>query len=81
MIDESPELKRRFRPRDHIKTIEDLLNQSEMKVKTFDVNILTGSILIFALLDELHLLGRNAHTTRCCARSAAGSTRRRRACC
>jgi hypothetical protein len=27
-----------------------------MKVKTFDVNILTGLILIFALLDELHLL-------------------------
>lgn len=64
MIDESPDLKKRFRPRDHIKTIEDLLNQSEMKVKTFDLNILTGSILIFALLDELHLLGRNAHTTK-----------------
>lgn len=58
MIDESPDLKRRFRPRDHIKTIEDLVNKSEMKVKTFDLNILTGSILIFAHLDELHLLGR-----------------------
>lgn len=56
MIEESPDLKRRFRPRDHIKTIEDLVNQSEMKVKTFDLNILTGSILIFAHLDELHLL-------------------------
>lgn len=64
MIDESPELKRRFRPRDHIKTIEDLLNKSEMKVKTFDLNILTGSILIFVLLDELHLLGRSHHTTK-----------------
>lgn len=64
MIEESPDLKRRFRPRDHIKTIEDLLNKSEMKVKTFDLNILTGSILIFVLLDELHLLGRNAHTTK-----------------
>ncbi len=64
MIDESPDLKRRFRPRDHIKTIEDLLNKSEMKVKTFDVNILTGSILIFVLLDELHLLGKSPHTTK-----------------
>jgi phage terminase large subunit-like protein len=64
MIEESPDLKRRFRPRDHIKTIEDLLTHSEMKVKTFDLNILTGSILIFALLDELHLLGRSQHTTR-----------------
>lgn len=58
MIEESPDLKRRFRPRDHIKTIEDLVNQSEMKVRTFDLNILTGSILIFAHLDEIHLLGR-----------------------
>ncbi len=64
MIDASPELKRRFRPRDHIKTIEDLLTKSEAKVKTFDVNILTGSILIFALLDELHLLGKNPHAAK-----------------
>jgi phage terminase large subunit-like protein len=59
MIEESPDLKRRFRTRDHIKTIEDLVNSSEMKVKTFDLNILTGSILIFAHLDEVHLLGRD----------------------
>lgn len=58
MIEESPELKPLFRPRDHIKTIEHVLLKSEIKVKTFDVNILTGSILIFAHLDELHLLGR-----------------------
>ncbi|MDB5555409.1 MAG: Terminase [Rhizobium sp.] len=64
MIDESPDLKRRFRPRDHIKTIEDLVNRSEMKVKTFDLNILTGSILIFAHLDEVHLLGRTAYASK-----------------
>ncbi len=62
MIEESPDMKKRFRPRDHLKTIEDLFNKSEMKVKTFDLKILTGSILIFALLDEIHLLGRNTHT-------------------
>ena len=64
MIDEDPELKKRFLPRDHIKTILDLDNKSELKVKTFDVNIITGSILIFALLDEMHLLGRIPHTTK-----------------
>jgi phage terminase large subunit-like protein len=64
MIEASADLKRRFRTRDHVKTIEDLLNQSEMKVKTFDLNILTGSILTLVLLDELHLLGRNPHTTK-----------------
>jgi phage terminase large subunit-like protein len=64
MRDASRELRNRFRPRDHIKTIEDLKNGSAMKVKTFDLNILTGSINIFVLLDELHLLGRSAHTTK-----------------
>jgi phage terminase large subunit-like protein len=62
MVEASADLKRRFRPRDHVKTIEDLVTKSELKVKTFDVNILTGTILILALVDELHLLGRNPHT-------------------
>jgi phage terminase large subunit-like protein len=61
MIDASPALKKRFLPHDHNKTIEDLVTKSEMKVKTFDVNIITGAILIFALVDEVHLLGKNAH--------------------
>lgn len=64
IIEADPQLKKWFRTRDHIKTIVDLRNGSEMKVKTFDLNILTGSILICVLLDELHLLGRNAHTTK-----------------
>lgn len=64
MIECSPDLQRRFHPRDHTKTIEDLLNGTELRVKTFDVNILTGTILIMALVDELHLLGRSSHTTK-----------------
>jgi phage terminase large subunit-like protein len=65
MIDESPDLKRRFRPRDHIKTIEDLVTKSEIKVRTFDLKILTGAMgLIFVLLDELHLLGKSIHTAK-----------------
>lgn len=64
MIEASADLKRRFRPRDHIKTIEDLKNRSEMKVRTFALDILTGSILVLVLLDEIHLLGRNPHTTK-----------------
>jgi phage terminase large subunit-like protein len=59
MIEESSDLKRRFRPRDHLKTIEDLVIEAEMKVKTFDLKILTGAMsLIFVLVDELHVLGR-----------------------
>jgi phage terminase large subunit-like protein len=43
MIEESPDLRRRFKPHEHEKTIEDLVNKSEIKVKTFDLKILTGS--------------------------------------
>ncbi len=64
MIEASDDLKRRFATRDHIKTVVDLVNKSEMRVRTFDLKILTGGILIFALLDELHLLGRNIHTAK-----------------
>lgn len=63
MIEESNDLKRRFRTHDHLKTIEDLVTKAEMKVKTFDLSVLTGAMsLIFVLVDELHLLGRSAHT-------------------
>jgi phage terminase large subunit-like protein len=64
MIDLSRDLQRRFRATAHNKTITDLVNKSEMRVKTFDLKILTGSILIFVLLDELHLLGRDRNTTK-----------------
>src|SRR5258708_7448435 len=65
MIEESPDLKRRFRPRDHLKTIEDLVTKAEMKVKTFDLKILTGAMsLIFVLVDELHVLGKSVPTAK-----------------
>ncbi len=64
MIEISPALKRRFQTIDHAKTIRDRINRSEMRVKTFDASVLTGAILIFALLDELHLLGKSVHTTK-----------------
>lgn len=64
MIELDAALKRRFRTIEHQKTILDLENGTEAKVKTFDANVLTGGILIFALIDELHLLGRSTHTTK-----------------
>lgn len=65
MIEESPDLKRRFVPHDHEKTIEDLVTKSEMKVSTFDLKVLTGAMaLIFVLLDELHVLGKMGQTQR-----------------
>lgn len=64
MISKSRDLQNRFHRKDHEKTIVCLVTNSELKVKTFALDILTGAIVIFALLDELHLLGRNQHTTK-----------------
>ena len=63
MIEASPDLKQRFRTRDHIKTIQDLANHSDAADQDALTSIiLSGTILFIALLDELHLLGRNPHT-------------------
>jgi phage terminase large subunit-like protein len=65
MIEESPDLRRRFKPRDYDKTIEDLVTKSEIQIASFDLKILTGAMaLVFVLLDELHLLGKRAQTSR-----------------
>lgn len=64
MISKSKDLQNAFHRKDHEKTIVHLATQSKLKVKTFALDVLTGSILIFALVDELHLLGRNQHTAK-----------------
>ncbi len=64
MIEADPDLKNRFDCKEHTKEIHDKLNKSKMKVKTFSLDILTGSMPVFVLLDELWLLGRNAHAAK-----------------
>src|SRR5690606_9697659 len=64
MIEADAELLKRFDPKPHLKEIHDRLNSSTMKVKTFDLNILTGAMPVVVLLDELHLLGRNPHAAK-----------------
>lgn len=64
MIELDGELKKRFRVREHVKEIADRVTRAKLKVKTFDLNILTGPRPIGVLLDELHLLGKNPHTAK-----------------
>lgn len=59
MVDANPELQKRFWARDNLKSIDDRLNGSKLKVKTFDLDILTGPRPIGVMLDELHLLGKH----------------------
>lgn len=58
-LDDEGYLQKRFKVRDHIKTIADLRTKANVKIKTFDASIVTGTVPAFALIDEVHLLGRD----------------------
>ena len=55
--DEEGYLQKRFQVQEHKKTIRDRRNKAFVKVKTFDMNVMTGSKPIGVLLDEVHLMG------------------------
>lgn len=63
MIDVDPEgvLQKRFKPRRHLKQIEDLVTGCILKVQTFDPSVATGGIPKGQLIDEVHLLGKVGH--------------------
>lgn len=64
MIKLDPELDKRFHIRRHTKEIEDRVHGAKLKIKTFDLDILTGPRPAGVLLDELHLLGKNPAATK-----------------
>lgn len=57
MIEADPYLTDRFHVADHKKTITDRTNEARLKIKTFDLKVVTGSKPVFVLLDEIHLMG------------------------
>jgi len=59
MIDADPEgyLQKRFQVQEHKKTIRDRVNKAFVKVKTFDMKVMTGAKPIGVLIDELHVMG------------------------
>lgn len=62
--DEEGYLKKRFMPRDHIKTIEDLRTKSELRIKTFDMKVMVGSKPKGVLVDEEHVLASFSYANR-----------------
>lgn len=56
MIEADEYLSKRFHIAHHIKMITDLRNKARLKIKTFDMKVVTGSKPVFVLLDELHLM-------------------------
>jgi phage terminase large subunit-like protein len=54
--DEEGYLQKRFAAKDHLKTIVDLTNGSTLKIKTFDMKVMTGAKPKGVLVDELHVM-------------------------
>lgn len=57
-------LQDRFHVQDHLKRIMCRATGARMKVKTFDMKIVTGSIPVLTILDEIHLLSQFADAAR-----------------
>lgn len=66
MIQCDPEgyLQKRFRPRDHIKQIDDLLTDAVWKIRAFDLGVTTGVIPSGILIDEVHLIAQDPNASR-----------------
>lgn len=66
MIAADPEgyLQQRFQVLDHVKTIVDRLTRAKMKIKTFDLKVLTGSKPVLVIVDELHIMSQLSYASR-----------------
>lgn len=62
--DEEGYLQKRFKPRDHLKTIEDLKTGASVSVRTFDLSVATGGVWAGILLDELHEIAKMSYASR-----------------
>jgi phage terminase large subunit-like protein len=64
MIDADPYLAKRFQVQEHLKTIVDRRTKAKLKVKTFDMKVMTGSKPVIVLLDELHIMSTFSYASR-----------------
>lgn len=66
MIEADPEgyLQKRFHPQEHLKTITDRRTKSKLKIKTFDMRVMTGTKPVIVLVDELHIMSASHFATR-----------------
>jgi len=61
MIAADPELTRMFHVQDHRKMVTYIPTGATLAIKSFDMNVVTGGIPVFAIIDELHLMSSRAY--------------------
>lgn len=66
MIEADPEgyLQKRFHIREHVKEIVDRRTKAKLKIKTFDMKVMTGVKPVFVLLDEVHIMSAFSYASR-----------------
>jgi phage terminase large subunit-like protein len=64
MIEADEFLTKRFLVQEHLKKIVDRRTKAALKIKTFDMKVMTGAKPVFVLLDELHIMSQFAYASR-----------------
>jgi phage terminase large subunit-like protein len=62
--DEEGYLQKRFHVREHLKVIEDRRTKAALKIKTFDMRVMTGSKPVVVIVDELHVMSAYSYASR-----------------
>jgi phage terminase large subunit-like protein len=61
--DEEGYLQKRFHVREHLKVIEDRRNKASLKIKTFDMRVMTGAKPVVVIVDE-HVMSAYSYASR-----------------
>jgi phage terminase large subunit-like protein len=72
MIEADEYLSKRFHAIEHKKVILDRLNKSKLRIKTFDMKVLTGVKPVGVLLDELHVMSSFSYASRVLGQISGG---------
>lgn len=61
MIEADPQLTKLFHVQEHVKKVTYIPTGAQLAVKSFDMNVVTGGIPVFAIIDELHLMSSRSY--------------------
>lgn len=64
MIEADPDLSKLFHIQDHLKKITHRITKAVLRIKTFDMRVVTGTIPALVILDELHVLAGSSYASK-----------------
>lgn len=76
MIDADPKLSQVLQVQEHKKRITNIKTGAVLEIKTFDMNVLTGVIPVFAIIDELHLMSSKSYAKKVIGQIRGGMTKK-----